>query len=40
MTVHEVRCWDMRLEVKMQLKVIHALELTSDLIHTHYDLTS
>ena len=40
MNMHDVRGWDMRLEVKMQLKVTHAPELTSDLIHTHCDLTA
>ena len=40
MNVHEVRCWDMVLEVKMQLKVTHAPLLTSDLIHIHRDLTA
>ena len=37
--MHEVRGWDILLEVKMQLKVTHAQELTSDLIKTHRDLT-
>ena len=40
MNVHEVRGWEVRLEVKTQLKVTLAPELTSDLIHTHCDLTA
>ncbi len=40
MNMHEVRGWDMRLEVKMELKVTNAPELTSDLIHTYCDLTA
>ena len=39
MNMHEVRGWDFSLEVKMQLKVTHAQELTSDLMQTHRDLT-
>ena len=39
MNIHEVRGWDFSLEVKTQLKVIHASELTSDLMQTHRDLT-
>ena len=35
-----VKGWDMRLEVKIQVKVKHAQELTFDLIHTHCDLTA
>ena len=40
MNTHEVKGWNMRLEVKVQLKVTHAPELTSDLKHTHCDLTA
>ena len=40
MNMHEVRGWDIRSEVTMQLKVTHAQELTSDLIHTHCDLAA
>ena len=39
MNMHEVRGWDKTLEFKMQMKVTHAPELTSDLMHTHRDLT-
>ena len=38
MNKHEVKGWDMKLKFKMQLKVTHAPELTSDL--THCDLTA
>ena len=40
MNMHEVKGLDMMLEVKMQMKVTHALLLTSDLMHTHHDLTA
>ena len=36
---HEVKGWDMRLEVKTQLNVTHTPELTSELIRTHCNLT-
>ena len=39
MNMHEVRGWDFSLEVKMQLEVTHAQELTSDLMQTNRDLT-
>ena len=39
MNMYEVRGWDFSLEVKTQLKVTHALELTPDLMQTHRDLT-
>ena len=38
-SMDEVRGWDFSLEVKTQLKVTHAQELTSDLMQTHRDLT-
>ena len=37
--IHEVRGWDFSLEVKRQLEVTHAQELTSDLMQTNLDLT-
>ena len=39
MNMHEVRGWDFSLEVKRQLEVTHAQELTSDLMQTNRDLT-
>ena len=39
MNMHEVRGWDFSLEVKTQLEVTHAHELTSDLMQTNRDLT-
>ena len=38
MNMHEVKGWDIRLEVKTQLNVKHAAELTYDLIQTHCNL--
>ena len=38
--MYEVRGWDFSLEVKTQLKITHAQELTSDLMQTHHDLTA
>ena len=39
MNMNEVRGWDFSLQVKTQLEVTHAQELTSDLMHTNRDLT-
>ena len=39
MNMHEVRGWDFSLEVKTQLEVTQAQDLTSDLIQTNPDLT-
>ena len=38
MNMHEVRGWDFKLEVKMQLRFTHTPELTSGLMQTHCDL--
>ena len=39
MNMHEVRGWDFSLEVKTQLELTHAQQLTSDLMQTNRDLT-
>ena len=39
MNINEVRGWNFLFEVKMQLEVTHAQELTSDLMQTNRDLT-
>ena len=40
MNMYEIRGWDMKLEVKTNLKVTHAPKMTIDIMPTHRDLTA